>query len=66
MKTEILITQGKAKIMLTAESEFELDLIEKIVDSRIGYDTGVSVSTDCTYQEHRNHRIEIYLTEKKE
>ena len=38
MKTEIIINQGKAKVVLTPESEFEMDLIEKIVDSKIGYE----------------------------
>ena len=65
MKTEIVIKQGKAKIVLTAESEFELDLIEKIVDSRIGYETQTTVLTDYSYQSHSKHRVEISLIEKQ-
>jgi hypothetical protein len=65
MKTEIVINQGKAKIVLTAESEFELDLIEKVVDSRIGYDTQTKVLSEYNYQSHSNHRIEINLIEKQ-
>ena len=64
MKTEIIIKQGKAKIVLTGESEFELDLIEKIVDSRIGYDTQTAVLTNYQFSEHSKHRIEINLIEK--
>jgi hypothetical protein len=37
MKTEVLICNGRAKIVLHAENEFEKDLIEKVKDSRIGY-----------------------------
>jgi len=64
MKTEIVIWQGEAKIVLHAESEFEKDLIEKIVDSRIGYETQTQVLTDRIYQVHSKHRIEINLKEK--
>ena len=68
MKTELVITQGRAKLVLTCESEFELDLIEKIKDSRIGYEVKASVLTDYdyyNYQSHSNHRIEVNLIEKK-
>lgn len=65
MKTEIVIKQGKAKVVLFAESEFEKDLIEKIVDSRIGYTTQTTVKSDYSYQTHNNHRIEIDLIEKQ-
>jgi hypothetical protein len=65
MKTELIITQGKAKIVLTCESEFELDLIEKIKDSRIGYEAKTSVLTDYKYHSHSNHRIEVNLIEKE-
>lgn len=65
MKTELVITQGRAKLVLTCESEFELDLIEKIKDSRIGYEAKTSVLTDYNYQSHSNHRIEVNLIEKE-
>ena len=64
MKTEIIINQGKAKVVLTPESEFESDLIEKIVDSKIGYEKKTTVLTDNGYYQHKNHRIEISLIEK--
>jgi len=69
MKTEIVIKQGNAKIILRAESEFEEDLIEKIKDSKVGYDFDTYVATDNTYGSHfthKNHRIEISLTESKQ
>ena len=64
MKTEIVIWNGKAKIVLHAENEFEKDLIEKVKNSRVGYETQTDVLTDCSYQNHTKHRIEINLTEK--
>jgi len=64
VKTEIFIQQGKARIILHAESEFEKDLIEKIKDSRIGYDTNTEVLTEQAYHSHSKHRIEISLNEK--
>jgi len=64
MKTEIVIKQGNAKILLTPESEFEIDLIEKIVDNKKGYEKKTAVLTDNSYYQHRNHRIEITLIEK--
>lgn len=65
MKTEIVIKQGNAKVVLTPESEFEIDLIEKIVDSEIGYKKQTTVLTDNSYHQHINHRIEISLIEKQ-
>ena len=65
MKSEIVIKQGQAKVVLYAESEFEKDLIEKIVDSRIGYETKTTVKTEYSYQTHNNHRMEINLLEKQ-
>lgn len=65
MRTEVLIWQGKAKIVLHAENEFEKDLIEKIKDSKLGYETQTEVLTDYTFYSHTKHRIEIDLIEKK-
>jgi hypothetical protein len=63
MKTEIVIWQGNAKVVLHAENEFEKDLIEKIKDSRDGYETNTHVLTNYSYSIHNNHRIEIELIE---
>jgi hypothetical protein len=65
MKTEIVINQGKAKIVLYPESEFEAILIENIKDSRKGYATNTSISTDTRHSIHSNHKIEIELIENK-
>lgn len=64
MKTEVLIWQGKAKIVLYPENEFEKDLIEKVKDSRIGYNTTAEVLTEYGYHSHSKHRIEVSLNEK--
>ena len=63
MKTEVVIWQGKAKIVLHAENEFEKELIEKVKDSRLGYKMGTQVLTDYSYQSHTKHRVEIDLIE---
>jgi len=63
MKTEVVIWQGQAKIVLHAENEFEKNLIEKVKDSRIGYTTTADVLTDYGYHSHSKHRIEINLIE---
>ena len=65
MKTEIIIKEGRAKVVLLAESEFEKDLIEKIVESKVGYDTKTTVETKNSYHTHTDHRIEINLIEKQ-
>tara|TARA_R110002096_G_scaffold407191_1_gene605621 strand:+ start:270 stop:509 length:240 start_codon:yes stop_codon:yes gene_type:complete len=64
MKTEIVIWQGNAKVVLHAENEFEKDLIEKIKDSKEGYETKTNVLTDYSYNFHSKHRIEIELREQ--
>jgi len=64
MRTEVIIWQGQAKIVLHAENEFEKDLIEKVKDSRLGYETKSEVLTDYGYSTHSKHRIEINLIEK--
>ena len=66
MKTEVIIWQGNAKIVLHAESEFEKDLIEKIKDSREGYETKTTFLTDYAYGAYSKHRIEIDLIENLE
>ena len=63
MKTEIIIWQGAAKVVLYPENEFEKELIEKIKDSKKGYQTKTNVLTDYLYQTHSKHRIEISLNE---
>jgi len=63
MKTEVVIWQGKAKIVLHAENEFEKELIEKVKDSRLGYKMETQVLTDYSYQSHTKHRVEIDLIE---
>jgi hypothetical protein len=65
MKTEVVIWQGKAKIVLHAENEFEKELIEKVKDSRLGYKTETQVLTDYSYQSHTKHRVEIDLIENE-
>jgi hypothetical protein len=65
MKTEVVIWQGAAKIVLHAENEFEKDLIEKVKDSRIGYETKTEVLADYSYSTYSKHRIEINLIESE-
>jgi hypothetical protein len=61
MKSEVVITEGKARIVLTPESEFERDLIEKVVDSKEVYEVNTSISTVYKFSEHSKHKIEINL-----
>ena len=68
MKTEVVTWDGSAKIILYAENDFERRLIEDakgIKPGKKGYTLEASLLTDYGYQNHSNHRIEIYLTEKK-
>ena len=65
MKAKVVIEQGKTKIVLTPENEFETDIIEKIVDSKVGYSTETTVDTNYSYHTHTNHRMEINLIEKE-
>ena len=64
MKTEVIIWDGKARIVLYAENEFEKDLVEKIKDSKIGYEIHTNIVTEKAFNEHSRHRIEVNLTEK--
>jgi len=64
MKAEVVIWQGKAKIVLHAENEFEKDLIEKVKDSKVGYTITAEVLTEYGYHSHSKHRIEVNLIEK--
>mgnify|MGYP006449904029 CR=1 FL=1 len=64
MKSEIKITEGKAKIILKAESEFERDLVEKVMDSNENYEIESDFFTDFDFNQHHYHRIEIDLKEK--
>jgi hypothetical protein len=63
MKTQVIITQGNAQIVLIPDNEFETDLIEKLVDNKIGYTTTTEVKTDYIFCNHKNHMIKINLSE---
>ena len=63
MKSEVVIWQGNAKIVLHDENEFEKELIEKVKDIRLGYKIETQVLTEYCYHTHSKHRIEIDLIE---
>lgn len=65
MKTKIITIDGSTSIVLTPESEFEEDLIEKIVDSRPEYHISTRVTTQSQYGIHSNHTIDIDLIKNK-
>jgi hypothetical protein len=65
MKSEIVIKQGITTVVLYAENEFEKDFIEKVIDSKIGYETKTTVTSNYSYHSHSKQRIEINLIEKQ-
>ncbi len=63
MKARVVIENGKTEIVLTPENEFELDVIEKTIDSKYEVKK-TDVTADWSYHEHKNHRIIISIEEK--
>jgi hypothetical protein len=59
MYTKVIIEQGKTKVVLTPENDFETDLIEKIHDRKEKYTLNATVDAKYGYNSYSNYRIEI-------
>ena len=65
MRTELIIIDGRTKITLKPENNFEKDLVEKVVDRINSIDVDVKALSDYGYGVRNNHRIEIHLNENE-
>ena len=66
MKAKVIIEQGRTKVILTPENDFETDIIEKVADAKVNYNVETTVSTDFLYHSHTKHKIELNLIKRKE
>lgn len=64
MKVILIIENGKTKVVLRPENDFETDTIEKVFDKNHNYDISTEFKADYACQEHSDYRIEINITEK--
>lgn len=65
MKAKVVIEQGRTSIVLTPENDFEIDVIEKVIDKKYQIKK-TDVSSDYTYQIHSKHQITIEIEINKE
>ena len=67
MKTEVIISEGKTKIVLTPENDFENDVLVKLEYSCKGYVIATDIKNVFKNSNLREneYRIEMELTEKK-
>ena len=66
MKAKVVIEQGRTKVVLTADNDFEKDVIEQVKDFNYRYNIETTVQTDYAYHNHSNHRIELDIIRKAE
>ncbi len=67
MKTTLIIENGKTKIVLRPENDFEIDILEKVFDNSAKYDIKNDVLADVDNgfrRDYKEHRIELIITEK--
>ena len=59
MKAKVIIENGITKVELKADNEFEMDVIEKFVNSRERFNLNTNISTKYSYGTHSEHKITI-------
>lgn len=66
MKAKVIIENGETTIVLTPENNFEKSVMESARKDSTGYDFKTSVTAEYSYQEYKNHCINIQMQNKNE
>lgn len=61
MKTKVIIENGEVDIVLTPETDFEKDVIEKMVDKQKNYTISTYADTQHKFGNHSEHNIKINI-----
>lgn len=64
MKAKITIENGRSKIELTPENEFEITMIETVCNDRTKQSISTTFEMDHTYGVDKNHRIILAIVKK--
>jgi len=60
MEAKVIIENGKTRIELTPDNEFETEVIERVRDEKYKIST-TSVHADYSFNTHSNHKITINI-----
>ncbi len=60
MKASVLIKNGRTEIILLPENNFEIEVIERVINDKYEI-TKTEVDSDYSYQEHSDHKITIEI-----
>lgn len=63
MKTSVLIENGRTKIILTPENDFEKDIIEKLYIKKEKHELITTVQADYNYATYNKHKIILNIKE---
>lgn len=66
MNAKVIIENGKTTIVLTPENSFEKEVMESARMELSKYDFKTSITADYSYQEYKNHCINIQMEKKIE
>lgn len=69
MKSKVIIENGKTTIVLTPENEFEIGVINKVVEKEISFKIDTSFKSEYNpnhFNRKINHRIEMLIEEKEQ
>jgi hypothetical protein len=65
MKTKVIIENGETQIILTPESDFELDVIEKIYNRKERFSVTTNFNANESYGTYSKQNISIDIKEIK-
>ena len=63
MKAKVVIENGSTEIILKPDNEFEINLLEQVIDNKYKV-TDTNVNSNYSYGTHSNHNITITINKK--
>lgn len=63
MKAKVIIENSETTVILTPKNEFELDVLQKMYDSKDKYSLYTHVTAKRSYGADENHQININVKE---
>jgi len=65
MKAKVTIENGRTKVVLKPENDFEIDVLEKVYDSKKNYEIETTVNANYNFGSWQDHELEINLVKKQ-
>lgn len=65
MKAKVTIENGRTKVVLKPENDFEIYVLEKVYDSKKNYEIETTVNANYKFGSWQDHELEINLVKKQ-